>query len=78
MSCSFWIVVWIVGLCVSCRQLASYLRNILSSLFWTGGGGVTQLRSKVEQVSWNIFCDFYQCLQVSAGLTVYIGYGCFF
>jgi len=38
MSSSFWIVVWVMGLCVSCRQLPSYLRNILSSLFWTGGG----------------------------------------
>jgi hypothetical protein len=43
-----------------------------------GGGGVTQLSSKVEQVSWNIFHDFCQCLQVNAGLTVYIGYDCIF
>lgn len=39
---------------------------------------VTQLSSKVEQVLWNIFDDLYQCLQVNAGLTVYIGYVCVF
>lgn len=27
-----------MGLCVPRRQLPSYLRNILSSLFWTRGG----------------------------------------